>query len=199
MVALRGYRNKPNQMNMSNVKSISACYEEIKQREIEELKKKVRGRGGKFAFDEDEDAPEVLCNLKYEGPADVMITSVEVCENDYLYITGRVHYHSGCGSSYGDVDSISVSDISYGGLSVICDAIPDLKDIVLADETRRFCETVGELSHLMYDKLYEKYEDTFVVLQKIIDLSIEFERRFVRGYDFLLEIEDYAKDCLAKI
>lgn len=186
-------------MNMSNEKSISACYEEIKQREIEELKKKVRGRGGKYEFYEDEDAPEVLCNLRYEGPADVMITSVEVDGNNILYIKGKVHYHSGCGSSYGELENIIVSDITYGGMSVICDAIPDLKDIVLADETRRFCETVGELSHLMYDKLYEKYEDTFVVLQKIIDLSIEFERQFVSGHDFLLEIDDYAEDCLAKI
>ena len=186
-------------MNMSNEKSISACYEEIKQREIEELKKKVRGRGGKYEFYEDEDAPEVLCRLKYGGHANVMITSVSVDSRGILSITGKIYFETGFGESYGLDNEIAVSDIAYGGLSVINEAIPKVKDIVLTDDMRRFSETVGELSHLMYDKLYEKYEDTFVVLQKIIDLSIEFERRFVPHHDFILEIDEYAKKCLAKI
>lgn len=186
-------------MNMSNEKSISECYEEIKQREIEELKKKVRGRGGKYEFDKGWDAPEVLCDLKYDGPASVIITSVYVDDKGFLSITGKIHYDTGFGESYGLDNGIAVSDIAYGGLSVISEAIPGVKDVVLTDDMRYFSETVGELSHLMYDKLYEKYEDTFVVLQKITDLSIEFERHFVRHHDFLLEIDDYAKDCLAKI
>lgn len=184
---------------MNNEKSISECYEEIRQREIEELKKKVRGRGGKYEFYEDEDAPEVLCYLKYEGPVDVMITSVEVDANNRLIIDGKPHYHSGCGSSYGHIETIGVSEIAYGEMSVICEAIPKVKDIVLTDDMRRFSETMGELSHLIYDKLYEKYEDTFVVLQTIIDLSIKFESNFVPSHDFLLEIDEYAKKCLEKI
>lgn len=69
----------------------------------------------------------------------------------------------------------------------------------ICDETRRFCETVSELSHLLYGSLYLKLQDSFAVDQEIINLSVDFERTHGNDGDFLTAIDDYARECFKKI
>lgn len=185
---------------MSNEKSISECYEEIKQREIEELKKKVRRRGGKYGFDEDWDAPEVLCNLKYEGPVDVMITSVEVDANNRLIIDGKPHYHSGCDSSYGHIETIGVSEIAYGEMSVICEAIPSPPRI---KQTELVCETIVLLAADLYQKVYDKCECYTEACREIVRIANQFEEElnWVENdeRDYIIELEKFEERYLESI
>lgn len=185
---------------MSNEKSISECYEEIKQREIEELKKKVRGRGGKYEFYEDEDAPEVLCNLKYEGPVDVMITSVSVDDRGFLGITGKIHYNTGFGESYGLDNEIAVSYIAYGGLSVISEAIPSPTRI---KQTGLICETIVLLAADLYQKVYDKCECYTEACREIVRIANQFEEElnWVENdeRDYIIELEKFEERYLESI
>lgn len=97
---------------MDMQKSIHACYEEIKQREIKELKAAVE-RNGNREFDKGM-GPVVMCNLKYYGPTDVQITSVSL-DNGQLVVIGSI--------PYGDVEEIPLSDIAYGHIEFITSEI----------------------------------------------------------------------------
>lgn len=112
---------------MNNGKSIRACYEEIKRREIRELEEAVRNAGGKVEFDT-ESAPVVMCN--FDGwaphPADVRITRVELYDEedeDVLRIYGCEKGSSGCADWYEDEKEINFSDIAYGHIEFITDEI----------------------------------------------------------------------------
>ena len=109
---------------MNEQKSIYACYEEIKQREIRELKQALEMHNGKFVFDPDVNAPEVLCNMKYVGPADVRITSVSLDDDGNLIVTGQQHGESGCADWYESECEINLSDIAYGHIDFITKSIP---------------------------------------------------------------------------
>lgn len=99
---------------MDKDKSIYACYEEIKQREINELMEKVRLMKGQYVFPTLE-APCVLVNFD-DGPCeDVRVGSVEiqnVSETEILCIF----------DTFGD--QIKLSDIAYGHIEFITDSIP---------------------------------------------------------------------------
>ena len=183
---------------MEEKKSIYACYEEIKQREISELKDAIKAHGGKFVFDPDVNAPEVLCNLKYGGPADVRIMSVSIDDQGFLTIIGQERGESGCADWYESETEISLSEIAYGHIEFITNSIPKKKH-VLSDETSRLCETVAELSNILYRTLYFKFEDTFAVCGEIRRLAVKFEESFDKDkQDFILAIDQFAKDYAEK-
>lgn len=103
---------------MNNDKSIYACYEEIKQREIRELKDAVRIARGQYVFPKDKH-PYVMCNLD-SGPCDLRVDSVEiqnVSDADVLVIFG---YDEQAGQAV----EISLDDIAYSHISFITEAIP---------------------------------------------------------------------------
>lgn len=109
-------------------KTIYAAYEELKRQEIKELKNAVRIHGGEYVFNIDEgEAPSVLCNLKYGGPADVRILSVSLDGNDHLTIIGQP-YCDGPAGWWEDEQEIPLDDIAYSHVSFITDCIPD-KDL----------------------------------------------------------------------
>lgn len=98
---------------MDKDKSIYACYEEIKQREINELMEKVRLMKGQYVFPTLE-APCVLVNFD-DGPEDVRVGSVEiqnVSETEILCIF----------DTFGN--QIKLSDIAYGHIVFISESIP---------------------------------------------------------------------------
>jgi len=103
---------------MNNDKSIYACYEEIKQREIRELKAAIKMVGGEFAFKR---KPIVMVNRDgcYPHPCDVCITSVEMSDDDLLTIRG---YESGDDTE--EIFDVDLVDIAYGHISFITEAIP---------------------------------------------------------------------------
>ena len=99
---------------MDKDKSIYACYEEIKQREINELMEKVRLMKGQYVFPTLE-APCVLVNYS-DGPCeDVRVGSVEiqnVSETEILCIF----------DTFGE--QIKLSEIAYGHIVFISESIP---------------------------------------------------------------------------
>lgn len=117
---------------MNNEKSIYACYEEIKQREISELKEKLKAFGGVAHFGPEYtgegatgvDTPIVLCNLKYGGPADVRILSVGLDNDDVLTIMGEPYSENGGAGWWEDEQEIPLCDIAYGHIDFITTAIP---------------------------------------------------------------------------
>lgn len=105
---------------MNNERPIFSCYEEIKQREIRELKEAVRANGGTYVFSRQK--PIVLCNFDH-GPADMRINSVElrnVAEPDYVEVVVIMGYDPKTGNEA----QIDLFDIAYGHISFITDAIP---------------------------------------------------------------------------
>lgn len=185
---------------MEQKKSILACYEEIKRREVKELENALRDAGREVKFSEG-NAPMVMCNLNgFEPhPADVRITRVELRDEedeDVLYIFGQEKGMSGCSTWFEGEMEINISDIAYGHIDFITSEIPKR---IISDETSRLCETVSELSNLLYKKLYDKYEDSFAVDQEIIRLALKFEGQYDRHTDFLLEIDKFADECVKSI
>lgn len=125
---------------MNNDKSIYACYEEIKQREISELKDAVRAMGGQYVFPKDEH-PYVMCNLN-SGPCDLRVDSVEIqniSDVDVLVIFG---YDEQAGQPV----EISLDDIAYRHISFISDFIP----------VRTFSKESFSISRLSREDLEEK-------------------------------------------
>ena len=188
---------------MNKEKSIRACYEEIKRREVRELENALRAADCKVEFSED-NAPIVMCNFNgFEPhPADVRITRVELRDEedeDVLYIFGQEKDSSGCASWFDEEREINVSDIAYGHVDFITNSIPNKKKIELGDDMRRFCETVSELSNLLYGILYLKDNDSYAVNQEIINLAVRFEESFDRHTDFLEEIDKFAKAYVKEI
>lgn len=113
---------------MKNInKTIFACYEEIKQREIMELEVAVRNAGSVVTFNEG-DAPIVMCNFNgfSPHPADVRITRVILADEedeDVLHIYGQEKCEGGCAAWYEDEREISLTDIAYGHIQFITDSI----------------------------------------------------------------------------
>lgn len=98
---------------MDKDKSIYACYENIKQREISELIEKVRNSGGQYVFKETEQ-PYVLCMFD-EGPVEVRVGSVEIqniSEKEILVVFDTKG------------EQIKLSDIAYGHIYFIIESIP---------------------------------------------------------------------------
>ena len=129
---------------MCKDKSIYACYEEIKQREISELKEKLKAFGGVAHFGQDytgKDCPFVLCNFDY-GPVDMKIRVVRL-KDDELQILGY-------DTDAGQYINISLNDIAYGHISFISDNIP----------VRLFTDKSFSISRLSREDLEEKGFDT---------------------------------------
>lgn len=132
---------------MNNDKSIYACYEEIKQREISELKEKLKNFGGAAHFGPDytgegatgNDMPFV-CVHSDSGPYDVRIHAVSLDENDHLTILGSVLVEEDYPSE------IKIDDIAYGNIEFISDSIP----------ARTFSKESFSISRLSREDLEEK-------------------------------------------
>ena len=188
---------------MNNEKSIRAAYDEIKQRELTELENAVRNEGGGVAFPEDY-APVIMCNFNgyYPHPADVRITRVELLDEEdeeVLRIYGQEKGQSGCSDWYEDEREINITDIAYGQLSYITQSIKPKKVFNISVETRNFSETVAEISYALYEKIYDKLEDSFATQAEIIHLAIQFEREHDWLYeDFLDEMEKFTRQQLQK-
>lgn len=97
---------------MNKDKSIYACYEEIKLREISELAEKVRNAGGKYIFPKEH--PSILCNFD-EGPCDIHVGSVEIQNVSDLEFVAIFD---------DDGNQIKLSDIAYGHIEFITESIP---------------------------------------------------------------------------
>ena len=109
---------------MNEQKSIYACYEEIKLREIRELKEKLSAFGGVAHFGPDytgEGATGVdmpcICVHFDEGPLDVRVHAVSICEGGILEILGSIET-----DNY--PRTIKLDDIAYGNIEFITDSIP---------------------------------------------------------------------------
>lgn len=136
---------------MNNDKSIYACLEEIKQREIAELKAKLRAFGGAAHFGLDYTGEGATGNEKpfvcihgNEGPYNARIYAVSLDEDNCLTILG---------STYDEEDypsEIKLSDIAYGHIEFITDSIPAKTFL-----TESFC-----ISRLSRKDLEEKGFDT---------------------------------------
>ena len=147
---------------MEKDKTIYACYEEIKQREISELKEKLKLFGGEAHFGPDytgqgatgKDSPFVLCNFDY-GPVDMKIMAVSM-KDDELEVLGY-------DKEAGQYVNINLSDIAYGHISFISDAIP----------VRTFSQESFCISRLSREDLKEKGFDTSDIddktMQRIAD------------------------------
>lgn len=108
---------------MNSEKSIRAAYDEIKQRELQELETAVRNNGGGAVFHEDY-APIIMCNFNgyYPHPADVRITRVELLDEEdeeVLRIYGQEKDSAGGSDYFCEEREINVTDIAYGQLSYI--------------------------------------------------------------------------------
>ena len=133
---------------MNNDKSIYACYEEIKQREINELKEAVQKMGGSHTFSWNE-RPYVLCNFK-EGPVDVGVGSVAIERLSGLeYVT---IYDT-------DGRQICFSDIEYGHIMSVTESIP----------VRKFTDRPFHISSLSREDLEQKGFDTSDVDDKTME------------------------------
>jgi hypothetical protein len=134
---------------MCKDKSIYACYEEIKQREISELKEKLKAFGSEAHFGPDytgkgetgKDFPFVLCNFDY-GPVDMKIMAVRL-KDDELQILGY-------DTDAGQYVNISLDNIAYGHISFISDNIP----------VRLFTDKSFSISRLSREDLEQKGFDT---------------------------------------
>ena len=172
---------------MEEKKSIYAAYEEIKAREISELMNAVRFHGGWYKFGAN--AP-VICVNYDEGPEDVTVGSVEIQNiSDHEYVI--IYDTTG--------EDIKKDDIAYGNIDFITSSITKKRNIKVSEEMCRLCETVAELSNLLYDTLYFKYKDSKEVCAEIRRLAVESEETFdMSRQDFLTEIDEFADKYVKK-
>lgn len=159
---------------MNKDKSIYACYEEIKQREISELKEKVRLMNGQVIFSATE-APCVLVNYD-EGPSDVRVGSVEI---QNLSETEIVCIYDTFG------EQIKISDIAYGHIEFISDAIP----------VRTFSQESFSISRLSREDLEEKGFDTSDVDDKTMQALAEKLGEDYCNQLFWESLEILAEEC----
>jgi len=159
-------------------KTIYAAYEEIKQREIRELKNKLNAIGGSYVFRKIK--PCVLCNFDSEyGPSDVVVTEAEV-SNGNLVITGYLK------DTFSDEFRIDVSEIAYGHIDFITSAVPEPE---LSDKMRLLCETVAMLSADLFDSINERLPDHTAVCEEIVRLAQKFE--YELDWEHTSETKDY--------
>ena len=137
---------------MNNDKSIYACYEEIKQREISELMEKVRISGGQYIFKKNEH-PYIMCNFN-DGPSDVCVSSVEIQNisgTEVLVIFDN------------DSEQIKLSDIAYGHISFITDSIPvrtfSKESFCISRLSREDLEEIGFDASDVDDKTMQRLAD----------------------------------------
>ena len=147
-------------MNMNNEKSIYACYEEIKQREINELKEKLKAFGGVAHFGQDYqgegatgvDMPYVAVHDD-EGPRDFRIHAVSVDNDGDLCILG-------CPVNADNPRVIKTSDIAYGHIEFISDAIPartfSQQSFCISRLSREDLEAIGFDTSDVDDKTMER-------------------------------------------
>jgi hypothetical protein len=172
---------------MENEKSIYACYEEIKQREINELKEKLKAFGGEAHFGPDYTGEGATGNEKPyicihgdEGPYDVRVYSVILEENDILTILGSTYDEEKYPSE------IKISDIAYGNISFISDSIP----------ARTFSKESFCISRLSREDLEQKGFDTSDVddktMQRLADkLGDDYcSQLFWESLEIIAEIMD---------
>lgn len=184
-------------------KTIYDAYQEIKQREISELKDAVRKAGGEVEFQED-NAPIVMVNFNgfSPHPADVAITRVRL-KDDTLLIDGQE-------KDVEDESPIEVDDIAYGHIDFITSEIVRINkrndvQLDLGKDAFAFGETLVEFSHLLYDKFYEKYQDSFEVMHAIYYKALSFEMelkekgRYDDDEDYLLAIDKRAEEILKEL
>lgn len=190
---------------MNNEKSIFGCYEELKRREVRELENAVRAAGGEVEFGEDS-YPMVMCNLDghFSHPADVRITRVELVDEedeDVLHIYGNEKGYSGCSEWFEDEREINFCEIAYGHISFITDALIGERPKINVDKsTGRLCETVAELSQMLYSSLYLKLGGSREVCEEILHLAVKFEESYnLEDDNFLEKIDEFARDYFKTI
>jgi hypothetical protein len=150
-------------MDMNNDKSIFACYEEIKQREISELREKLKAFGGTAHFGPDyqgegatgEEMPYV-CVHADEGPYDVRVHAVSMDDDDHLTILASLF----------DADypeEISIRDIAYGHISFITESIParmfSKESFCISRLSREDLESIGFDTSDVDDSTMERIAD----------------------------------------
>ena len=142
---------------MNKDKSIYACYEEIKQREISELEEKVRNAGGLYIFPKEH--PFILCNFD-EGPWDVHVASVEIQNVSDLEFVVIFDDHG---------NQIKLSDIAYGHIEFITDSIPcrtfSQESFCISRLSREDLESIGfdtsDIDDKTMQRLAEKLGDDY--------------------------------------
>lgn len=149
---------------MDKDKSIYACYEEIKQREISELKEKLKTFGGVAHFGPDytgegatgNDMPFV-CVHSDEGPYDVRVHAVSLDENDHLTILGSIWVEEDYPSE------IKIDDIAYGNIEFISDSIPartfSKESFCISSLSREDLEQKGFDTSDVDDKTMQRFAD----------------------------------------
>lgn len=116
---------------MEKEQSIYAAYEEIKQREIKELRNALEQFGGEAHFGPDYtgegatgvDAPYILCNLRSIGPCDVKVVGAYICKLGNLTISGHPMFASGGATSEEEMQEINLNDIAYGNIEFITGSV----------------------------------------------------------------------------
>lgn len=185
---------------MEENKSINACYEEIKRREIKELRNAIRNAGCKVEFC-DYNAPIIICNFNKYDPrtANVRITCVELrdeVDEDVLYIFGQEQGTCGCSTCFEEEKEINISDIVFGQIEIITSEIPDKMALLH--------ETIAQLSADIYNKVYNHCESYTDTCNEIIRLAKKFEEEL--GWqggsdprDYILELEKFEQEYLSTI
>ncbi len=148
---------------MNKDKSIYTCYEEIKQREIRELKEKLKAFGGVAHFGPDytgegstgDDAPYV-CVHSDEGPHDVRVNAISIDDDDHLSILAYDR-------EAGEEIEVGLNDIAYGHIEFITDAIP----------LRTFSQETFSISRLSREDLEERGFDASDVDDKTMQRLAE--------------------------
>lgn len=149
---------------MNNDKSIYACLEEIKQREISELKEKLKAFGGVAHFGPDytgEGATGTempfVCVHADAGPYDVRIHAVSLDEDDYLTILGSVLAEE----DY--PEEIKIRDIAYGHIEFISDNIPvrtfSEESFCISRLSREDLQELGFITDDIDDKTMQRIAD----------------------------------------
>ena len=180
---------------MNEQKSIYACYEEIKQREIRELKDAVKAHGGRYKFGAN--GPVIAVNYDV-GPEDVTVGCVEI---QNLSDTEIVVIYDTVG------EQINKDDIAYGHIDFITKSIPKVdcrQYITLSREMRLFCETVVMLSADLYEKINERLPDFSAVCKEIVSLAQKFEKELdwdnkEETKDYLDELDKFEKAYLESV
>ena len=180
-------------------KTIYYAYQEIKQREISELKDAVRNAGGEVEFNED-NAPIVMVNFDgyFPHPADARITRVRL-KDDVLLIDGQKKGVSGCAEWFEDESPIEVDDIAYGHIDFIT------SEIVRKNKHKEelLLETIVQLSADIYQKVYDHCECYTEASAEIIRLAREFEKELNwqedDERDYIAELEKFENEYLESI